>query len=379
MTRKIRVLHIIGTFLHGGTEQLMLDILSRLSQDSFDITACSIAGQQEFSTIRKYKEAGIKTKTFSQQPGIRLILALRKYIKESSFDIVHTHHYQQNMYGRIAAILANSPVIFTYKHGWPGQEKNHHRFLFRLLNRWTVRNITVSETIRSYYIDVMGVSPDKVLTIRNGVNLDIFRPVVENESQQIRKCLGFVTGKMLIGFVGRLVKQKRPELFIKAAALVIKRNEKVHFIIAGDGKEKSNLEELSCNLGLGNNLDFLGWHSDITDIYRGLDGLVVTSESGVEGYSGEGFGLTSIEAMASGLSLVAVDTPVNREVIGDGAALFCQPNAKDIADKICRLEEEPALRKELGQAGRRKAEKEYNIKRTVENLSRIYKEVIDLE
>ena len=80
--KKIKLLHIIGTFLHGGTEKLMLDILSRLSPDIFDITACSVAGQQEFSIVKKYEEAGIKTKTFLQQPGINLILALKKYIKK---------------------------------------------------------------------------------------------------------------------------------------------------------------------------------------------------------------------------------------------------------------------------------------------------------
>ncbi|MCX6827593.1 MAG: glycosyltransferase family 4 protein [candidate division Zixibacteria bacterium] len=376
MKKKIRLLHVIGSFLEGGTERLMLDILSRLDKNVFDITACSILDQVKPSMIEQYEKHGIKTRAFSQRSAILLIFALKKYINENCFDIIHTHHYISNLIGRIAAILAGSQNILTYNHNWPGMEKSRHRLIFKFLNLWTKKNIVVSETVRGYFTEVVGVHEDKVVTIHNGIDVNIFSPPAEDVRIGMKRELNIPANAFIVGFTGRLIDWKRPDVFIKAASLLAKDDPNMYFIVAGDGEKRNELEKLAKDLGLNGNISFLGWRSDMHRIYQAMDVFTVLSESGGNRFNDEGFSLVSAEAMATGLPLVAVDNAINREVIGSDAAVYCEIDPADIAYKIRLLSENKFLREELGKAGRKRAENCFNIKKTAEELASTYIEIL---
>lgn len=375
LPQKIKLLHLIGAFLHGGTERLMLDILSRLPEDIYDITACCDTNHYLPDVVQAYQQAGIKTVAFSQPAGLSLVRDLAQLICRERFQIVHTHHYYGNLYGRIAAILSGVPIIMTYQHNWPGDERGHHRLAFRGLNRRTYRNITVSDAIRRYDIEQVGLSPHKVITLHNGVDIKIFRPPSAKQRLHIRQELGLPPTITVVGMAGRLVDWKRFDLFIKAASIVLRRGRMAHFLVVGDGEMHDSLVQLAQQLDVEHQVHFLGWQSDMASIYQAMDVFCLTSDSGGRSLSkagGEGFGLVSIEAMASGVPVVAVDTGVNREVISEACGLFCVPTPDDLAAKICQLIDSPPLKHRLGQNGRARAIERFDIVRTADRLSTIY-------
>jgi glycosyltransferase involved in cell wall biosynthesis len=377
MMKKIRILHIIGTFLNGGTERLMLDILSRLDKKIFDVTACSYGNQYLSSVVEAFQQAGIKIINFHFPAGIRLLWILNRYIRTNRFHIVHTHHYTANMYCRPAAILAQTPLIMTYQHNWPMREKERHRRVFHLLNKWTYKNITVSDALRDYDIEKVGVSPDKVVTIHNGINTELFRPGTKVEIFEFRQSLGISPKSIIIGVVGRLVITKSIDVIIKAMPAILQVHPNTYLIIAGEGDMRDSLEKLALKLGIREQVKFLGWVGNTAKIFHGLDIFCFSSGAPPSNFS-DGFGLVTVEAMASGIPVVAIDNKVNREIITERCGLFCKPTPNDLAMKINLLIDDPELRSNLGQNGRRRTAEVFNIERTVQQLSNIYLQAMRL-
>jgi glycosyltransferase involved in cell wall biosynthesis len=354
----------------------MISILSRFDKNIFDISVCAIANQYTEAVIKEYRGHDICTKIFPEQPGIALIFALRKYIEDENFNIVHTHHYLQNMYGRIAAILARVPNILTYSHNWSGGERSRHRLAFKCLNMWTKKNIAVSGQVGKYLIEKTRVSSGKVFVIDNGVDLDIYRVPVPIERMDARRALGISRDNIAVGFASRLVDWKRPDLFVRSALVAAVKNPALRFFVVGNGEMRPKLEKLSKELGINSKIKFLGWVDDMSKIYCAMDIFTVLSESGSNRCDGEGFGLVSAEAAASGLPIVAIDNIIYNEVLGADAALFCSPSEKEIADRLCFLSENPNLRDKLGRAARRRAEEKFNIEDTVKKLVKVYTELV---
>lgn len=377
---RIKILHDIGSFVYGGTARLMLDIFSCLPRDIFNIMICCHRNQYLQDVVQAFQEAGVKTVIFPQTPGPRLVYALTRFIRQERFHIVHTHHYYGNLYGRLAAILAGSPVVITYQHNWPGEERSYHRVVFRLLNRWTYKNIVVSEVVRRYDIERVRLSPDKVITIHNGIDTKNFRVTPAEQRLRIRRKLGLPAPATVVGMAGRLVDWKRFDLFIKAASIVLGRKRMGHFLVVGDGEMRDSLIQLVQQLNLNHHVHFLGWQSDMPAIYQAMDVFCLTSDSGGRSFSpagGEGFGLVSIEAMASRVPVVAVDTEVNREVISPECGLLCQSRPEEIAKKVIQLIDDTELRNKLGQAGQRRVEEQFDIQRTAQQLSDMYKKAVE--
>lgn len=375
MQGKIRILHVLPFFYHGGTERLMLDILSRLPKDVYDITAVCYANHGLPDVMEAYNKAGVKTGVFARQEGPRLFWDMVRYLKRERFHVVHTHHHWENLYVRLGAILSMTPIIMTYQHNWPGEEKGRHRLAFRVLNYWTYRNIAVSETLRRYYVERVGISAGKVVTVHNGIDLRVFRPLSSEQRLCVRESLDLPPGATVVGTAGRMVDWKRFDLFLKAASVVLHTCRDAYFLVVGDGEQRESLVQLVHQLGLVDRVRFLGWRLDIPAIYQAMDVFCMTSDAGGwwPGMMGsEGFGLVSIEAMASGLPLVAVDNGVNREVISGECGLFCLPTSGSLAEGVCRLIDDVSLRHRLGQSGRARVTERFDIAQTAAQLSHIY-------
>jgi len=377
-THSIKLLHVIGTFLNGGTERLMLDILSRLDPQTFEVHACAYGAQCLPEVMHRFERAGIKTISFPHDPGSRLLMSLTRHIRRHRFDIVHTHHYLANMYCRPAAALAGAPVIMTYHHNWPGREKGRHRLAFRVLNAWTTANVTVSETIRRYLVNKTGIRPHKVRTIHNGIDTARFRPGSPEDAAAIRMELDIPPRAAVTLAAGRLVEWKRTDLLIRAAPDILKTAPDTFFLIAGDGEMRAPWEQLARALGVSERIRFLGWREHMEKLYRATDLFCVTSDIGVGRASGEGFGLVAVEAMASAVPILAVDHELNREVVTKTCAEFCRPEPDAVASKAVQLLADSRRRAELGRSGRKRALQHFDIKRTVRQLSDLYLQAVSV-
>lgn len=363
--RKIRLLHILPSLEHGGTEQLLYDILSRISKKTFKIWVCCTQEVGSPEWHRRFQAAGMHTDVLPYKDNrLYRVLAMFRYLRRKQFDIVHIHNYEAEViYSRLAAILARVPIIMTYDHDIH-PDKRISQIMWRVLNPFNYSNVVISEARAALRKRSCGGQPWKVVTILNGVDLDFFRPHSFEESVQVKTRLGIGPSARVVGAIGRFIDWKRFDLFLCSASLLRGRRD-VEFILRGEGLLKKELKQLAEKLGLGDQMHFIRRVPDMRDVYRTLDALVVTSGSQ------EGFGLVTAEAMASGVPVVAVNSPTHMEVVGD-AGLIVEPKPEKIAEAIAQILDDKELAEALAKKGRKRVEEQFNIDRTTSELHALY-------
>ena len=241
-----------------------------------------------------------------------------------AFDLIDAHYFYPD--GVAAVMLGkyfNKPVVITAR----GSDITYIP-QFRLPRRmiqWAVRHtsasITVCEALRTAIIDV-GAEPSRTVTLRNGVDLDFFRPM---EREALRKKFG-LTGFTLLS-VGNLVPLKGHHLAIEALLQL----PEAKLVIAGGGPERNNLEALARHLAVSNRVTFVGTltQADLRDYYNAVDVLVLAS-------SREGWANVLLESMACGTPVVASNVGGTPEVVAssDAGRLMLERTARGVAEAV---------------------------------------------
>jgi len=369
IAERIKVLHVTGWLRDsgGGTERLLLDILPRLSRERFEVHLAAIFSDEGRLVRERFEEGGIATHPISDGGRLSVLGQIFALARRLRFDIVHTHHHTFNVPGRIVALLARVPIIFTHDHILI-KDRWGYRLAWRILNRWTFKNIVVSRALYNYRAHACRISPGKLALVINGLDLSSFQPVPTERQREFKERYGFPSGCLIVGSVGRLVDYKRHNLFLEAARLLSSRRPDVRFLIAGDGPERASLEAQLEQYRFQDKVKLLGWVQDVNLLYPIMDVFVTTTSEN------EGFGLTSAEAMACAVPVVATDTPANREVVSEYCGLIVDPDPVSISTAVERLLDDRALSMQLGQEGLRRASRYYDIRRTVELLEGLYQE-----
>ena len=172
---------------------------------------------------------------------------------------------------------------------------------------------------------------------------------------------------MLIGIVARLVPIKKHEIFLSAAALILRDYPDTHFIVVGDGERRQELEALARDLHVADHVHFLGWRGDLSRIYADLDIVALTSAN-------EGLPVSLIEGMAAGKPVVAYACDGAGEVCLDGNTghLIEPGDLAKLETCLARLAEDPAHRSTLGQAGRALVNEEFTVEQLVDGQYALY-------
>jgi glycosyltransferase involved in cell wall biosynthesis len=225
----------------------------------------------------------------------------------------------------------------------------------------------ISDTCADFRRDTCLWQKDKVLTVVNGVDIGKFGPVETDEKRRLRSKYGLDPDSIVVGAVGRLVKVKQFDLFIRAAALF--KNKNILFILVGSGPRERELKDLAKELNLGN-IRFIEWLNDVSEIYKCMDVYVMTSSFS------EGFGLVTAEAMASALPIVAVKNPNHLKVITPECGIFVESAPSDIADGIDHLLHDEDLARQLSARARQRAVKEFDIDRAAKELEDLYLQAV---
>jgi glycosyltransferase involved in cell wall biosynthesis len=175
----------------------------------------------------------------------------------------------------------------------------------------------------------------------------------------------------VVGTAGRLEPVKRLDLLISAAAKLRPRFPDLRVLIAGDGASRPQLERLTHDLSLGDAVEFAGWRDDLASLHRQLGVFCVTSEQ-------EGFGVAALEAMASGVPVVASRVGGLPELVEDGRSGFLVPagDVDALADRIARLLGDAELRARMGAAARRAVEERFTTDRMVGAIEAVYRAVL---
>lgn len=214
------------------------------------------------------------------------------------------------------------------------------------------------------------IESSKIAVVHNGIDTDRFALAAAAAHR------GDGDSPIMVGTVGHLAPIKGQDLFVRAAALIVARRRDVHFVVIGEDKSpqmgyRRYLETLVADLGLGEIVSMPGWEDDMATALSELSLFVSAARS-------EPFGLAIVEAMASGLPVVATASEGASEIIEDGITgkLVSADDPEALAKAITDLLDDPLERSRLVRNALLAARERYSLARMASETERVYREVL---
>ena len=379
---KIRVCHVANSDM--AVRFLLLNQLKFLQGEGYEVLAVCSGGP----LIKDIEKEGIKVKIINFKRGINPLahlISLFKlffYFKKEKFDIVHTHNPIPGLLGQLAAKVAEVPIIVNTIHGFYFTENTPFlkRKFFVLVEKIAAKCSDLIFSQNKEDIDTAIkekiCSSQKIKYLGNGIDLQRFNPQRFSEEFifQKKKNLGINPNFKIIGIIGRLVKEKGYLELFQAFKMVLEKFPNTLLLIIGPAepnkKDKIDLEIVK-NYEIEKNVLFLGQRTDIDELYPLMDIFVLPSWR-------EGFPRTIIEASAMKKPIIATNIRGCRETIEGGKTgiLVSSKNPEKLAEAMIYLLENPKIAKEMGQAGRKKAEKEFNERLIFDRIKKEYQRLI---
>jgi len=363
MKKKIKILRIISRLAVGGSTYHAIVLTAHQDKEVFDcVLVRGTEGETEGSMLEFARQKGLKSicyipemeREISLKRDILAFWKLFCLIRREKPDIVDTHQSKAGALGRLAALLAGTKVTIHTIHGhvfydFFGKLKSSLIVLVeRLLARHSSLLVAVSENVRKEILAFKVGTPEKVITVPYGIELDKYLSI-DGHRGELRRELGLSERDIVIGNVQRLVPTKGHRYLFKGIQLLKESAPEVRFVIAGDGEMRGELEQLAEDLGLKENIYFLGFRKDVDNIYADSDALIFPSLT-------EGAPFAIIEALASARPVVATDVGGISELIDEGKCGFVVP-AKDpraLTEALLKLIRDEGLRKSFGENARSK-------------------------
>ena len=366
----MRILHIISSGGMYGAEAVILN-MSRMLNASGHASMLGVFANSANPNLQLHeatKREGIESHLIpcSGQVDGGVGGRIWDLVVETGADVVHAHGYKADIYGYLALRGRGVGLVSTC-HNWlnDGLLVAFYGVADRLVLRGFDGVVAVSEEVRETLVR-SGVKAEKVRLIRNGIDLRPFDradPVLRREEG--------LANRLLVGIVGRLSVEKGMDIFLRAAAEVVKEVPEAAFVIAGDGPEREPLEALVDSLELRDCVTLLGRREDMPGIYASMDVLVSASRK-------EGLPMTILEGMASCRPWVATAVGAVPTVVRDGetGVLVASGDVSGLAAAVVSLLRDKERRLALGGAGRRLVEQEFSAQRMTEDYLSLYEAVL---
>jgi glycosyltransferase involved in cell wall biosynthesis len=335
-----------------------------LRRAGFDVTFCCSPGEGlELLQRAGFGVAAVPiSRNYNLARHFVSFIRLLRLMRRGRFDIVHAHTPVAGLIGRVAARIAGVPLVVYTAHGFYFHEGMHPsvRQFFIGLERFAGRHSDLifvqSEEDWREAIHERVAPTSKLIHIGNGVELELFgRERHVEQVERLRRELGIGHGNV-VGFVGRIVREKGAVEFARAAVRIRQSHPKTRFVMVGAPLESDRdgcwgeIERIREEGGLAGDLVLTGYRQDVPALLALFDLFVLPSHR-------EGMPRALIEAMATGLPVVATDIRGCREEVIDGVTGILCP-ARDIerlAEAVCTLLDSPDTASAMGAAGRERA------------------------
>lgn len=291
---------------------------------------------------------------------------LARLIRSEQVSIVHTFFEASDLLGGLVAKLSGCKVVVSGRRDMGYRRSRVERMAYRMAAPLFDQVQAVSEEVRRSHIRQDGLNPDKVATVRNGVDLDVldaaegFRP----------GSLGLAEGTPVVVSVGNVRPVKGTDHLVGTAALVCREIPETRFLVLGSVHDEPYYQralELARRLGVSDKVVFAGARSDVAAILKTCDVFYLPSLS-------EGLSNAMLEAMACGLPCVATRVGGNPEVLEDGVSgyLTAVGDERQAAGHILELLRDRGRAAGMGRAGRRAVEERFSVQSMVGNLAQLY-------
>lgn len=352
-TNCLRIAHIAPQLDIGGLERLLVEFASWGNRERFELYFVSLGTRG--SLAGDIERKGWPVAALNMASGVRLsvIWQLARHLRSNRIDVVHTHNTKSLCYGAPAAKLARVRRVIHTRHGQNYGFSHRQIRLFRHACRLASNVVCVSQDTARMSREA-GVSRSKIVTIYNGIDTERFRFVG-----------GQPRGPLVT--VGRLSAEKNYQLVIRALQVACKVEPGLRLEVIGDGPCRQELERLARSLDIADYVTFLGETRNVEHRLGQASVFILPSLT-------EGVSLTLLEAMAVGLPAIATDVGGNVEVVADQITGIIVPSndVGRLAEAILHLWRNPALAREMGGAGRRRASERYDVRRMLAQYEELY-------
>jgi len=362
--RRQKILTVLYKLEVGGAERIAITLAKGLDKTKFEPLFCCFKGgmleQELFSS-------GIQIYNLNKTNGFDFTLLPRfiNIIKKEKIDLIHTHTFSPNLWGRLAGVISGVPVVTT-EHTVAAVKRPIQKVIDKVLSSFSAKIVAVSEVVRDSVIKEENILPDKVMTIYNGIDFNI--PTYPADLlEKKRRELGINNGSKVVVAIGRLEEPKGHEYLLQAAKVILNEFHNVQLLIVGDGYLKSELIRHTNDLGIRKDVIFSGRRNDISDILTMSDIAVLSSIR-------EGFSIALLEYMACGKPIVATDVGGNSEaIITNKSGIIVPPaNHLALAAGILKLLKDEPFANRLGMEAQKRYSECFTLKHMVSGIEELY-------
>ena len=355
------VAHLIDRLPPDGAERLLADVLHNRSSDWDFVVVCLVEGGP---LQKEIEQLGIPVVVLGCRStwDIRVLPRLGQWLRQQQPDVIHTHLFMADTWGRLLGRIAGVSGIMTTVHSTNDWKKIHHHWVDRILSHTNDAIFACTEAVRDQLSVQLGSHiKDKLVTVENGVNVN---RVVELSRQNRPES---DPDDLLIAIVGRLHEAKGHDILFRAMKLMHADGVKPVLYVIGDGPERVSLENLAAELDLEEAIRFLGFQSNPFAWLSGVSAVAMPSRW-------EGLPMALLEVMALGLPVVASDAGGMGNVIEDGVNGYTIAIGDDnaLAKRMTTLLTDKELRTSMGEHAQQTVNERYNVRRVVESYERAY-------
>ncbi len=360
MVRPLQLVHLVRDFCHGGMENGVVNLVNHHDPSRVQGTIYAMAQAEEtfVQRVRHPRRVVVLNQRRGNDPTI--IWRLARQLRRDRPDILHTHGWGTLVEGVVAAKLARVPILVHGEHGTM-ETRPRNIWVQRLMWRLPDQLLSVSENHRQTLAQTIGINPDRIRVIPNGVALDRFHRVDRRATTALRQQFNIPADHVVIGSVGRLVEVKQYPLLITALAGLVRQQIPVSGVLIGDGPLRSALQAQAQALGITDRVHFLGRRDNVPDLLPLLDIFTLCSRS-------EGMSNTILEAMAFGLPVVATAVGGTPEMVRHGETGYLVPSqdAQRLEAALRQLLSDADQCQRMGRRGRYRTETMFSLSAMVD-------------
>ena len=372
MMGKLGIAFCITDLEIGGAERCLVQLATGLDRQRFDPVVYCLGSRpdaEEASCVPVLEGAGIEVHCLGAR-GIRQIFSvlerLGQLLAEQQPDLVQTFLFHANLVGRLAARrsgvrrVVSGIRVAEGRSRWP-------LWLDRLTEKAVDRYVCVSQAVARFSESRAGLPPEKMVVIPNGIDVTKY----PSQCPVGLPSLGIRADRRVITFVGRLDRQKGVRWLIDAAEGWLSQLPDCDLLLVGKGPERGTLERRCEKRGISDRVHFAGWRNDVPDVLAASRLLLLSSQW-------EGMPNVVLEAMASGLPVVATDVHGVRELLGPAAdaQTVSYGDSEALGYKVVRLMSDPQVATIFGAENQRRVGEEFSLARMIDAYQGLWESLV---
>lgn len=374
---RIKVTYIIDMIGWAGAQTHLISVLHNIDYDKFNISVvCLRRAGTQFDLLKKLPVTTLVCDLENLMNPVKTLITIfkvRKFIKENNTDILQSYMFNPNLMASLISYLPGRKYkLITTRRDTGYWHQRHHWWLYKFMNVVTDKIIAVSSEVKCQSIAKENISNEKIITIYNGINTEIYnKACVDRES--CRKKFDIKNDEFVIGILAAIRPEKRHDVFINAASKVVKEIPNARFMIVGDGDETvlSQIKQLINTHNLQDKFLLTGKLTDVISVLTVFDVSVLCSDT-------EGMSNTILQSISMGRATIVSNVGGNPEVINNGVngLVFPAGDSGKLAELIVQIHNDVVLKGKLEKQAAITASEKFSIKPIIKSLQDVYVNIL---